>query len=438
MEMQSDEWLQMCINNQHQFVPDAIQAAAKWEIQRREELKVQEAKDTISTNDQDDSIDKKEKSIVTDEEQGKPDKEVTNFSESYVPFLNNSLYLKEMLGARNQIHSFISENDRPKWYSAFRDYFKEIGYATKLLFIEKHLIVLALLQWVFIALGYYIWLQILDWIPVHIWDMALNSQVPIIVDIVFLLWSLIIVGIVAFPIGILTACMGAVHFLHQQDSDVKLSTCFKAVLPNAWSIWIFSWIDSWWTVSQILDRLPKKGGGTWTFKGELIYLAWKLGTMGMIPAMVTGKRLRDAGIDSVNFIKVKLKKAATTRLGYSTVCWFVGILTYIGTIYFLFTEPGTLDFTYTISTQMYAFYFWVGIPTLLSTGVILVFLRPVYIITSCDLYSQYLTKNSEVPLLNEKAGKWLSAIIVLLTLMLFVLVIYLFREQLGIIGLLSP
>ncbi len=110
--------------------------------------------------------------------------------------------------------------------------------------------------------------------------------------------------------------MGAVHFLHRQGERSSIARCLQLALPNAWPIWIFSWIDGWWTVMRILDRLPKRNDSrTWAQKAlsEAIYQAWKLGTMGMLPGMVMGNGLIQSGRDSVRFITARFNPAYSSN-----------------------------------------------------------------------------------------------------------------------------
>ena len=96
-----------------------------------------------------------------------------------------------------------------------RGFLGRIGYALKLIFLEKEIIVFSVLQVAVIAAAYYLWVQMLDWIPESVWRSAENSKRGSIVDIVLLLWSFVCVGIATFPIGLLSGCIGAAHFLHR-------------------------------------------------------------------------------------------------------------------------------------------------------------------------------------------------------------------------------
>lgn len=349
-------------------------------------------------------------------------------------------YLAEMRAVRNEIHEHKADAERPDRMTAMRGFSARAGYAVRLLLAEPQLIVLALLQWLFIALGYYLWVQMLGWIPEPVWESAADADGASIVDVILLLWSLVIVGLVAFPLGILSACMGAIHFLHRQDQDTRIVHCLKLVLPNAWPIWIFSWVDGWWTVMRILDRLPKRNDHrTWAEKAvaEAIYQAWKMGTMGMLPAMVTGKGLIEAGRQSVGFVTANFRDVAILRLGYSGLCWIIGIGAYIGTIAFLATSPGSFSFEEEAASGIYLFYFWAGVPLVVAVGVVMLVLRPIYLLSSCDLYSDHLKRNGEQVTLAPSPPKGASALIGVLILALTVLVVFLYRDALGITDLLA-
>jgi hypothetical protein len=76
--------------------------------------------------------------------------------------------------------------------------------------------------------------------------------------------------------------MGASYLLKKKTGSSDIASCFALVVPNSFSIWIFSWIDGWWTVSRIFDRLPKKNDRTprsVKLLKEAAYYAWKVATI---------------------------------------------------------------------------------------------------------------------------------------------------------------
>lgn len=349
-------------------------------------------------------------------------------------------YMTEMRAVRDDIHELKSQRRRPSGDAAMAGFSKRARASSRLLFIERELIVFALMQWLVIALGYYLWVQILGWIPDEVWHSVEDSDGASIVDIILLLWSVVIVGVVSFPLGILSACMGAVHFLHRQGERSTIARCLRLVLPNAWPIWIFSWVDGWWTVMRILDRLPKRNDSRSRadkLRSEALFQAWKLGTLGILPALTLGKGLVESGRESVKFVGARFRDVAILRFGYSTLCWIIGIATYILTIVFLCFGPGSFVPDVETARFFYLFYFWAGVPIVISTGVVMLVLRPLYLLSACELYSDFLDDRGETVDLANPPPRSVSALVAMGVLGLGLLVVFLYRDALGITGLLA-
>lgn len=349
-------------------------------------------------------------------------------------------YLDEMRSVRDEIHEHKAGFPKPDRMKGMRGFSERARNAVRLVRSEPEILLFALLQWVSVALGYFLWIQMLDWIPESVWETAADADGASVVDLILLLWSMLCVGLVAFPLGILSACMGAVHFLHRQDRDSSVARCLRLVLPNAWAIWIFSWIDGWWTVMRILDRLPKRNDSRTLAEkalSEALYQAWKMGTMGMLPAMITGKGLVPAGRQSVRFVTTSFVDVGLLRVGYSGLCWVVGIAAYIGTILFLAVGPGGYDPGNEISSTIYLFYFWAGVPLVVAVGVVLLVIRPVYLLSACDLYSKFLEWRGEEVELAPAPGKGISALVAVAVLALVLAVVFVYRDELGISALLA-
>ena len=314
-----------------------------------------------------------------------------------------------------------------------------VGYALSLCLKEKEILVFALLQWAAVGIAYLLWVQMLDWIPESVWRSAAESDEGSIVDIILLAWSFVCVGVAAFPVGILTGCMGAAHFLHRQGRESTIAACMKLVLPQSWSLWSFHWLDGWITVTRILDRLPRKNYKRSLAQkalSEALYYAWKVGVAGVLPAIVTGSGLIRAGRKSVLFVKDNLIEVAKLRAGYSALCWIVGIGAYIGSIA-LFATVDIVPEHNEIYGHIYAFYFWAAVPILIATGIVMLLLRPIYVLALCDLYSDHLqAKGVEVDLPeNPKAAT--SALVAFAVLCLLTVVAYVYRVELGIVDALS-
>lgn len=269
-----------------------------------------------------------------------------------------------------------------------------IGYALSLGLKEKEIFFFALLQWVSIGIGYLLWIQMLDWIPEEVWRSAAESDQSSMADWALFAWSFVCVGAVAFPVGILTGCMGATHFLHKQGRESTVATCLKLVLPQSWSLWSFHWIDGWVTVNQILERLPKKNDRATLAQrvlSEALYYAWKLGISGMFPSIVTGNNLMKAGKNSVVFVKDNFLEVAKLRAGYSALCWIIGIGAYLGAI-LLFMTVDIVPEGDKVYAHIYNFYFWAAVPILIAVAIVMLFLRPIYVLALCDLYSDHLDR----------------------------------------------
>jgi hypothetical protein len=309
------------------------------------------------------------------------------------------------------------------------------GYAVSLIFQEKEIIIFSLLQWASIAIAYYIWVQILGWIPPEVWES--DSKIfDFALNILFLVWSFICVAIAAYPIAIFTGAIGASHFLREQGYESTIAACLKLALPNSHKLWMYHTVDGWLTVEIILERLPKRGyfsNRTERLIKEALYYAWKVGTIGMPAALLTGSGLVEAGKKSISLVQYKLPDVIKLRGGYSVTCWIIGIATYVGSIYFFIKFDDLFESTHKIFT----FYFWMGVPILISVGVIQLFIRPIYVIASSKLYSDYLNEKGEKINLEGLPSKGLSAFVAFCVLCIMVLTIYLYREQLGIMSILS-
>ena len=312
-------------------------------------------------------------------------------------------YYSEMHSIKNKINKLPNiKKINPSRKNALKDFFGNIKYAIKLLFLEKEIITFALLQWICVILGYYLSIQIIGWVPDKIWEMVATKSSEsypgaTVVKIVFSLWIFLCISITAYPIGILTSCMGVSHFLHKQGKKSTIIKCLNIVMPSALSIWILHWIDGYWTVGRILDRIPSKNKKRiYQIKlDESLYYAWKIGLTAILPVLITGTKLIDIGKRSISVVKHKAKDIIIIRMGYSFLCWIVATLTYIGTIFFLRLFPNLFETEQGLANEILSFYNWIGIPILFSVAIIMLFLRPIYIISACNIYSDFILEKEE-------------------------------------------
>lgn len=329
---------------------------------------------------------------------------------------------------------YISK-DRPGMGESLSYFNRCILYSAKLIFTEKEIITFAILQLVCIGLGYYLWVQILDWIPEEVWKDTRGSNGSSMADVILFLWSFVCVGLTTYPLGLLTACMGAAHFLHENGEESTIAKCLRIVLPRAWPIWIFSWTDGWWTVNRIMERLPKKNDRVSLSRKlahETIYQAWKIASLGFLPALIIGRGVIDSCKDSLGVLKTHFKTICQLRIAYAVICWLFGVGSYIGAIFMVPYIFPHMSSRYDI----YTFYVYVGFPMLVSLFCIQVFFRPIYILSACRIYSNYVRENN-IPVKLPTVSKFSSTIVAFLVLCIIVGTGFLYRDELGITELLS-
>jgi Zn-finger nucleic acid-binding protein len=314
-----------------------------------------------------------------------------------------------------------------------------IAYALSLGFREKEIFVFGLLQWVAIGLAYLLWIQMLDWIPEEVWKSAAESDGGSIADWVLFGWAFVCVGVAAFPVGILTGCMGAAHFLHKQGRESTVAMCLKLVLPHSWSLWIFHWIDGWITVSQIMERLPRKNNDKSLARkavSEALYYAWKLGISGIIPSILTGNNLIKSAKNSIVFVREDFVEVAQLRVGYSVLCWAVGIGAYVGAI-FLMATTDIVPQGDEVYSHIYTIYFWMTVPIMIALAFVMLILRPIYVLALCDLYSDHLSRASKKVTLPRNPPASVSALVAFGILCLILAMVFFYRVELGIMEMLA-
>ena len=295
-----------------------------------------------------------------------------------------------------------------------------------------------MLQWCFIALGYYLWIQILGWIPQSVWENE-RALEDVALNLALLAWSAVCVGLVAYPLGLLTGCMGAAHFLREQDHESTIASCLRLTLPRSWSLWVFHWLDGWITVRQILRRLPKKDRDRDNSAfHEAMYYAWKVGTIGMLPALLvlppvcSGKVLIAAGMESIHLVKRRTIDVVLLRGGYSAACWVIGVGAYVGTILFFSVFDRPID----TESRVFGAYAWAGIPILTAVAVIQLVVRPVFVIGTCHLYSEYVKEADLHLAMPTPPSKGLRTLVAFLVLAVVVAAVFVFREEIGLMSIL--
>lgn len=329
---------------------------------------------------------------------------------SYIPRRPLRENLKELQLEAQQTTTPL---EKPSKTQALKAFLARIGRGFELITREPEILAFSFLQVVAITLGYLLWTLILDWIPPEVWKtIEENNGTNKALDIAFLLWSVACVGLVALPIGILTACMGAAHLLDSTGQSSSIPKCLSLVFPRVWPLWLYSWLDAWITVKQILSRLPKKKerrSAAEIAASEALYMAWKIGTMGIIPSLITTESSCRACKTALEFVKQKAGELTLLRTGYSVLNWIVGIGAYLGAILVIIALDIPKE---EVHNHIYDAYVGVALPIVIATAIIHLVIRPFYILSLFDLYCDYLTETQQpihIPEPNPWAKKALWA-----------------------------
>ena len=352
---------------------------------------------------------------------------------------------------RDELKDLPEFSELPK--GKLKDFTSRIKYALLLGLKEKEIFFFGAMQWLSVVLAYLLWLQMLYWIPQPVWDWVGEcldgpgdgDGCTLAADIPLFLWGVLCIFLAAFPIGILSSAMGTTHFLHKNGEKSTVIKCLNAAFSNAFATWNFHFIDGYITVGQIIERLPSDDKNNYETAAqkaarraasEALYYAWKLGIAGVLPSLVLGNGVIESGKNSIKFVKANFIEIAKLRAAYSLICWVIGILAYVGAIITLIFMG---DEIYALSggLAIAKIYLYMIVPIAVSVSVIMILLRPIYVLTICDMYSDYLSQNNETADLpnNPKNGK--KAVILFIVICAIVALIAGFREQIGLTNALS-
>lgn len=342
---------------------------------------------------------------------------------------------------RDRAQDFLAQKGlKPRVFSVqnLGTFFGSIPDVARLIADEPEILVFAALQWLVIWLAYLAWIQMLQWIPDELWNAlreASRDQRKIdvtVINAVLLGWSFLVVTVASYPIGICNAAMVAVHDLRTSGEKVTIAKCVAVAGRHLYRIWMFTVIDSWITVRAILARLPKKHQHR-TALDELLYYAWKVSTMAVVPALVNGRDFVQAGRDSFLLLTSQPLRALGLRLGYSAVCWVIGVLSY-GAAVAIFAKFGAGTHG---PHWLYNAYFLMALPTFFAVGVVSVLVRPFFLLSVAKFYTDLVDVRPEVeadiaaaPAWERSLLSWHSAVFVLLLAMLVADVF--FADQLGL------
>ena len=365
------------------------------------------------------------------------------FKRLFAPFKNQLIFVQDELKDLSQMENIPKSNTK--------DFTSRISYALALGLKEKEIFFFGILQWVAVMMGYLLWVQMLYWIPQPVWDSigqcmddpGNNDGCSAPADIILSLWGLVCILLVAFPLGILSTAMGTSHFLQKNGEESTVIKCLNTALSNAWATWYFHFIDGYITVNQIIQRLPQENNYETQAQvmarraaSEAAYFAWKVGIAGVIPSMVLGNGVIASGKNSIKFVKGNFLEIVKLRAAYASICWIVGILAYLGGILTVI-YMGNGAYAPSGGLAIAKIYLYLVAPMALAISIVMILLRPIYILTLCDMYSDFLESRSEEAELSHDPSKGKKAVITFVILCVLVAGVAGFREEIGLTNRLS-
>lgn len=310
----------------------------------------------------------------------------------------------------------------------------ELGAAFRLILEEKEILFFAMLQWLVIAVAYLLWTQMLDWIPDEVWRQVSKKDNKIsftLLNLALTGWTFLVVMVASYPLSLLNAAITAVHYLRSAGRRSTIAACLGYAYRNLPRLWVFTTIDAWITVNAILDRMPRKNSRR-TAADEALYYAWKVGTLGVVPALTAGKGFLDAAKDSAAVLVAHPLRAIGIRMGYSMICWLIGILGYVGGLSYVMQFSQSTGST----NGVYNFYVLLAVPIVIAVGATAVLVRPLYLVVVARLYSEVIPISAEadIPAGSRKAD---IAGVIFAVLFCALLAFYWFGDQLGLRGLIE-
>ena len=80
---------------------------------------------------------------------------------------------------------------------------------------------------------------------------------------------------------------------------------------------------------------------------------------------------------------------------------------------------------------MYTIYFWLAVPLLAALVIVMLILRPIYVLALCDLYSDHLSSRNEKVRFPRNPPVSLSAFIAFIILCIILAVAFFYSYEIG-------
>lgn len=286
--------------------------------------------------------------------------------------------LQMSLSSQGLEKAMSREGRRPFWSYA--------GYSMRLAMEEKEIILFAFLQWVSVLGAYLVGIEVLNWLPEFQPGWA-GGAVSVESNVFFVIWMLTCVALAALPVGVLTGSMAASHFLRHHGRESTIIACMGLALHHTGRLWAFHAIDGFVTVWRMLSRLPgkKEGSGIGDATAELGYYGWKVVSAAAVPTLLLAETTGAAMKASGGFLKADLVRIARLRAAYSGACWVLAIA--VGVSVFAVFKLSPRE-----EVSLYEVYFRVAAPLGAGLAILMLLLRPVFVLSICHLYSDHVSR----------------------------------------------
>ncbi len=263
--------------------------------------------------------------------------------------------------------------------------------ALRLAMQEKEIFLFAALQWLSIVVAFLVCIEVIKYIPEFQKGYEfIEGESHWISNAIILTAIFLSIAAAALPVGVLTGAMAASHFLRRHGRDSTISSCMAVSAKRVWRLWVFHTVDGAVTVFRVLDRLSKKENKSVSATAikEASYFAWKVACASAVPTLLLAKDLSEAVRSSTAFMREDLLRITALRAAYSGACWVVAFIT-AGLVM-------VVRGTFPVSTySLYEVFLVMSMPFAAGLAFVMLFLRPIYVLSLCDLYSNFIATQKE-------------------------------------------
>jgi hypothetical protein len=178
---------------------------------------------------------------------------------------------------------------------------------------------------------------------------------------------------------------------------------------NLPKLWLFTFLDAKFTLSIMMQRLPSSERRKNKIANELLYYTWKIGSAGMLPALVSGYGLIKSAKLSAILLMEYPQRVIGIRLGYSLICWIIAILSYVACILYLIHLEYQVDYNKVFELSLITLF-----PAICAVAAIFIIVRPIFLICMAKVYTDVLYDEADQISVNVGMGKLIAATTMLL------------------------